>query len=376
MSINENSQDQFSIKQAGTQMDIQGILVDRVLTIEQLIEKCNIDLDVWEINKAEVTKWDVTGGFKLGTPITRENYRVHIKLTKRVPVYDGKRFKEDILKDIKEYKINYPTIVYTEQPTKRLLEIDVFDFHYGKLCWADETGENYDTKIAEERFINAITELLVYASPYKIEQILFPLGNDFFNSDTRHNTTSNLTPQDEDLRWQKTIKKGRQLAVKAIEMLQTIAPVHVVIVQGNHDWERTFALGESLECWYNGCSNVTIDNNAMSRKYFRYGESLIGFTHGDCEKSDALPYMMSEERKQDWADTKFREFHLGHIHRKRTIQYKSTEDYNGITIRYLRSLSGTDAWHAKNAYKGNVKSAEGFIWDFNNGNIASFTSSV
>lgn len=343
-----------------------------IKTLDQIIEEANIDLNMWSIDKHVINKWDMTNA----EGQTHQNWQVKAWLSKNIEKFDLISFKDDMFEELRNFSPKYPKIQYRTDRQKRLLEVDIFDFHYGKLCWGEETGENYDTKIAEERFMGAIQELLNYASVYKIEKIIFPIGNDYFNSDTRNNTTSNLTPQDEDLRWQKTVKKGRQLAIRGIDMLQSVAPVEVIIVQGNHDWERSFALGESLECWYNNCPNVTINNNPTTRKYFEYGSCLIGFTHGDNEKATNLPYLMSEEMKEAWTRTSYREWHMGHIHHKKEIHFKSTEEFNGTTLRYLRSLAGTDAWHAKKGYKGNIKAAEGFIWDKEDGMIAQFTASV
>src|SRR4051812_36416642 len=35
------------------------------------------------------------------------------------------------------------------KPAKILAEISIYDHHFGKLCWAPETGTNYDLDIAE-----------------------------------------------------------------------------------------------------------------------------------------------------------------------------------------------------------------------------------
>ena len=43
------------------------------------------------------------------------------------------------------------------------------------------------------------------------------------------------------------------------------------------------------------------------------------FTHGSEEKRDSLPMLMANERKELWAETKFREWHLGHMHRKKEL---------------------------------------------------------
>jgi len=205
----------------------------------------------------------------------------------------------------------------------------------------------------------------------KISKILIPLGNDFYNVDNKFNTTTAGTPQQEDTRWQKTFKAARELAVEVIDGLSSIAPVDVLIIVGNHDEERTFFLGDSLESFYHRNQNVNINNSPMKRKYYSFGKVLIGFTHGYWEKPEKLPFLMPTEQPERWAETIHREWHLGDKHHKKDLLYR-TEDTNGVTIRYLRALSATDTWHFDKGYIGAPRGAEGFLWHPVEGLIAQY----
>ncbi len=48
---------------------------------------------------------------------------------------------------------------------------------------------------------------------------------------------------------------------------------------------------------------------------------------------------------------------------KKEIKFKSTEEYQGVIIRYFNSLSGSDSWHHKKGYIGAKRSAEALLWD-------------
>lgn len=337
----------------------------RIKTLDDLIEQCDIDLDTWEVDRYIVNKWEV-GSNVDGQIITEPLFQVKawLKRTK----FDVELFREGLVADLKKYT-KHSKLERPNPLGSCMLEINIFDLHFGKLCWGEETGEDYDIKIAEKRFLRAIETLLKRAEGFDIEKIVFPIGNDFFNSDNLRNTTTAGTFQDEDLRWQKTYRKGRELIVKAIDRLCQVANVEVVVVQGNHDFERSFYLGDALECWYDKDENVNVDNNANPRKYIHYGQCLVGFTHGNNEKVANLPMIVAQERSEIWAKTKYREVHLGHLHHKREIKWISTQEYNGVVVRYMRSLSGTDAWHNQKGYKGSVQSAEAFIWEKNEGLI-------
>jgi hypothetical protein len=105
-------------------------------------------------------------------------------------------------------------------------------------------------------------------------------------------------------------------------------------------------------------------------------------THGSEEKEDSLPLLMATEKesKQHWSETLFHEWHLGHIHRKKTQKYTILDKNKvlagdlGVTIRYLSSLTGTEEWHHKKGFVGQIKAADAFIWNSELGLIAQLNS--
>lgn len=353
----------------------------RMLTKDEVIKQFKIDLNEWKIESFKVktsegyrkdrkVEWDVSDGTVThghvrdsGKMLIVPLYHIEVRLKRKVEEIRLNLIKEDIIRDIKKHTFKYPKITYPALDDKCLLEVDLFDLHFGKLTWAEETGDNYDIKIAERLFMKCINDIIVKAEGYHIDRVLFPVGNDFFNVDNKENSTAKGTPQQEDTRWKKTFRKGRQLIVKAIDILSTIAPVDVIIVPGNHDYERAFYLGDSLEAWYHKCANVRVNNNANTRKYYAYGNVLLGFAHGKTEKPGDLRALMPVESPELWAKSKFREWHLGDQHRKIEYFHKGTEEHLGITIRFLRSLTATDSYHHEHVFKAHIRAAEAFIWN-------------
>jgi hypothetical protein len=349
-----------------------------IKTLDGLLEKCDVDQTEWEVLDYLVNKWDVTS-WKQGFPQTWENFQVKAKLKKIAGFAEAVDVKEAIQEVISEYKKNYgksQTYKVEHHHENNLLEISLFDLHIGKLAWAGETGENFDVKIATNRFLSALNTLLKRAQGFTYNRILFPIGNDFFNVDNLHNTTTAGTPQQEDLRWQKTFKLGCNLLIKSIDLLKEQGvPVDVVVIPGNHDFERSFYLGTVLEAWYNNDSQVKIDNGASPRKYYEFGKVLLGLTHGKYEAEGSLPLLMATEYKEAWGRTIFHEWHVGHIHRKKNVNYtlldkkSSLKEDLGVTVRYLSSLTGTEQWHHKRGFVGSQKAGEAFIWNDESGII-------
>jgi len=359
---------------------------DHIKTLDELLKVCDVDRQVWNVKDYLVNKWDVTAVINK-IPQTFQNFQVKARLEKNVNLADVL----DIEKIFKDMAKNYqpPILDWTPKAPRvgdenNLLEISIFDLHMGKLAWGGETGENYDTKIARERFLTAIEKLIQRASGFQYSRVLFPIGNDFFNSDTIFNTTTKGTPQDEDLRWAKTFNVGVKLLVDAINMLkQTGVPVDVVIIPGNHDFERSYYMGKYLEAWFNNDPVVWINNGASPRKYYHFGNVLLGLTHGSEEKESSLPMLMATdiESKPLWSVTKFHEWHVGHIHRKRNVKFEinKSRELNedlGVTVRYLSSLTGTEEWHHKKGFVGAIKAADAFIWNFEFGLVAHLNTNL
>lgn len=346
---------------------IASSLSTRITTLEQLLIASKVDLSIWEVERHIVNKWEVA--MKEEAPKTKRVHAIvepliQIKawLRRKTPQEIGMRAAlAEQIAEARRTPAKIRPISYVPTRGECLAELDIFDLHYGKLCWAAESGEDMDVKIAEKNFKEAVARLRDAAVPYGISQFLFPVGNDYLNVDNEARTTTAGTPQDEDGRWQRTFTNGRRLLVWAVNYLREVAPVVVLVIRGNHDWQRTFYLGDSLECWFHADKAVHIDNTPPGRKYFAWGNVLLGFTHGDKEALKDLPLTMAVERPDLWAEAKYREFHLGHIHHKRTHDFQPVAEQKGIVVRHLSSLTAADAWHAQKGYRAQ-RSAQCFIW--------------
>ena len=351
-----------------------------IRTAEELLAHVKIDTKLWDVVSCEAGKWDSVA--KLGKRGKEQLHRVPlfrvvVRLKRKSSAAIGLRAAfESLIRDAREHAPKYSKVDYKKQKGEELMaEISLPDFHLGKLCWAAETGNDYDVKIAKNLFRNAVYTLAETARQAHVTRILLPIGNDFFNVDGRENQTAGGTPQDEDGRWQHTFVEGRKLLVDAIDHLQAIAPVQVLIVPGNHDTERSFYLGEALSCWYHNCPNVEIDNAPTSRKYVAWGKVLLGFTHGNEEAEKNLLGIFATERPELWGTSSYREAHLGHWHHRKERVYQPVSEENGFRVRYLSSLSAADAWHTSKGYSA-LRAAQMFLWSKTRGCTAEHVYNV
>jgi hypothetical protein len=245
--------------------------------------------------------------------------------------------------------------------------LDPADIHIGKLASSFETGEEYNNQIAVQRVKEGVKGILDKTAGFNINKILFIAGNDILHIDTPRRTTTSGTFQDTDGMWYDNFLIAKQLYIELLEMLVTVADVHFCFNPSNHDYTNGFFLADTIQSWFSKSENITFDCSIAHRKYYTYGENMIGSTHGDGAKAQDLPLLMAQESPQSWAQTKHRYVYTHHVH------HKTSKDYIGVTVESLRSPSGTDSWHDRNGYKGAPKAVEGFLHHPEHGQIARIT---
>ena len=367
----QNGNEKLNVK--GDNAELEKVVDKRVQTLDDLISVAKINLDEWIIERWVCNKWEVAAKLEDKKMYVQDLWQIKVWLKRNIKAIAFNDIKVRVLKEIKKFAPVYPKLIYKKLADPVMLEVNLFDFHFGKLVWGKESGINYDLKIAKKLFIDCVQKIINLATPYQIEKILFIVGNDFFNVNSSAAQTFSGTPQSEDERWKKTFAEGWKLVRDAIDRLSVIAPVDVLDIPGNHDFESAFYLGEVLAGVYENNTNVKVDNGPKLRKYYRYGNNLIGFTHGKDEKINELPLIMANEAGIDFSTTAFREWHLGDKHHKKDIKWIATEEIKGVTVRILRSLSATDQWHYSKGYINNVRAGEAFIWHKKNGLICNLS---
>jgi len=257
--------------------------------------------------------------------------------------------KQEIEEFAAEYSPETAKVKYEKYSDPVVYEVSLPDIHYGKL-------HNLSLREVEEEYLAVVGDLIHKARGLQIEKILLPIGNDGMNSEGLRMSTTKGTPQQDNGGWKDTFRGYCQLMVRTISYLTTIAPVDVLVISGNHDYERMFYAGDVLAGWFRNDANVNVDNNYSSRKYYEYGENMLLFTHGDKEKPADMPLIMATENPEMFARTKHREVHCGHLHKE------MVNEYRGIKVRFLPSICPNDEWHKQMGYEAK-RTGQAYIWN-------------
>jgi hypothetical protein len=276
------------------------------------------------------------------------------------------RIKDECIKEVKLYAPKYHAIETIKSTDTHLLVIDIADLHIGKLATAFETGEDYNSQIAVKRAKDGLQGILNKAKGFDIDKILFVAGNDILHTDNTRRTTTGGTPQDTDGMWYDNFIMAKNLYIELLEKLMSFADVEVVYNPSNHDYTHGFFLMQLIEAHFSK-SSIRFNVDLKHRKAFKYGNNLIGTTHGDGAKIENLPLLLATEFPILWSETKHRYIYSHHIH------HKTSKDFIGVTFETLRSPSGSDSWHHKNGYTGVPRAVEGYVHHKEFGQIARLT---
>jgi len=266
---------------------------------------------------------------------------------------------EELKKEIEEFTALYSPTVYKQSALFQneddgvAYEVSLPDIHYGKLT-------DLSMYAVETQFLNTIYNLVDKAKGLNIEKFILPIGNDGMNSEGMRLTTTKGTPQHDAVGWRESFQGYCNLITKAIDFLKTKAPVHVIVVSGNHDFERMFYAGDVIKGWYRNDKNVVVDNSMDSRKYVEYGVNMLMYTHGDKEKPSEMPLIMATEQPEMFARCPVREVHCGHLHKE------MVNEYRGIKVRFIPSICANDEWHKTMGYSA-LRTGQAYIWSKTNG---------
>lgn len=342
----------------------------RIHTLEQLLEHAKVDLTIWTVERFIVNKWEMGSVDKEGEPQTTPLYQVKAWLKRNVVATAVKAEIEQLKLDAKRAARSYPAL-RRPKSTGYMLELSIPDLHVGKMAWGKETGyEDYDIKLAKHCFEQALTALIERTSSYRFDQVLLVLGNDLLHTDNRQGATEAGTAVDTDGRYHKAFYETRLMVTDAIERLRGVAPVMTKMVPGNHDYLSTWHLGDSLECTFAKCKDVTIDNAPTGRKYHQFGRVMLMFAHGNKGKLADYPLVMATEQPTMFGATQHREAHTGDKHTTRV------HEYHGVKVRISPALCASDSWHSENLFVGNARSAEAFVWHQDEGLVGTAVFTV
>jgi len=238
----------------------------------------------------------------------------------------------------------WPLVKAPKKTSKELCSVyTITDYHIGAYSWSEETGEDWDIKIAEETLHQAFTDM-INGTPDS-EQAVFVQMGDFLHWDGLTSVTPlNKHVLDSDGRYPKLVQVAIEGCVRAVEMLlHKHKHVHVVICEGNHDLTGSVWLQAVMNMAFKNNKRVTVDSSVFPYYSFTWGKVFLGWHHGHLTKIKGLAgKFFSEPRfRGDMANTDYIYLATGHYHTKELFES------SGAVIERHPTLNARDAYGAR-----------------------------
>lgn len=267
-----------------------------------------------------------------------------------VKTKEGDRDPLDIAKIIEgafeNFKPSAPAIIPAKDSDDERLTAYIFcDWHAGLYAYGQETGgSDWDLTIAKRVIGGAVREI-VETSPPSAHAVILGLGDLLHADNGRNMTERSGNVLDVDTRYAKCLETVCDLLTEASEIIAAKHKyVEAVFKPGNHDENSTTGIRQALRMYWRNYENVTVDTSPDPFYWRRFGVNLIGGTHGDKAKPKDMPLIMANRRKEDWAASKTRHAHTGHIH------HDCHQEIGGVHVFSHRAPVAQDAYHAAHGY--------------------------
>lgn len=241
----------------------------------------------------------------------------------------------------------------------------VADLHIGLLTDEEETGENWDTKIATRVFREKFDRLLSL-TPSTECAVIAQLGDLTHNDDQNNVTPQSKHQLDVDSRYFVILRRAVAVMKYAIDAaLQKHGSVIYRGCRGNHDITTHYAVTLALSEHYRNEPRVTIEDSANEFYVYEYGKNMVLLCHGDKVSADKLSLFAASEYPEVWGRTLYRRALTGHVHHKRALQA------GGMLVESIETLIPKDAYAHSHGYTSQ-RALVSIVLDKNEGEISRY----
>lgn len=312
------------------------------LSDEEIMMLHGYDPELWEVVESKST------GSKIGTKGNEEQYFINTYKSIRVRPRDiTKLTSKEMSKLLSLNAEPLKALSYETRETPKAFETDFFDIH------VNSTGYSRDVVIQK------VLKMKEYISNNDIGKVYLIFGGDFLhvndtNEKTVKGTQLKLVGSAYDM-----IREGEWLARFIIETL-AIVETDVFWVLGNHSDLPEYQLFDKLAHIYSESEHITFHNDESPYKAFVYGNQFVMVSHGNINIKE-LQHLCSQRFPKLWAQAKYWEVHLGHIH------HEVVKSFGSLIVRYQRTPKETDNYEYYNGWYNDLTHIQAYTIDKENG---------
>jgi hypothetical protein len=319
---------------------------EEVKSLDELIEKCHIDTDKWEITKYVQNFWGNGGN---------PHWQVKAWLAKKSAEQVFQDSFVDFLASYQPVSQEVMSPKFSPEKPNGMLVINKQDSHLNK--WDVDGDNNVLDRLAKIMYKVEVIAAQAQLSN-NLEEITYIIGSDEFNSEYTNATTKG-TPQQNTHTYHTSFEYICDHEVLMITMLLQYAKhVNVVYVAGNHDEFVGWHMVNWLQTYFRNIDRLTIDSSPKYRKYVSYGNSALMFNHGDAIKPAKLAALFPIEYRDQWS------FHHNFYIFTGDKHHEVSHDFNGIKFYQIPAFSNAKSlWDDKNGHTMSKGEVTAFLID-------------
>lgn len=268
---------------------------------------------------------------------------------------------------LKEDLPRYPSVPAPTHANGDLLnQYTVTDNHFGMLAHREETGSDYDLKIAEELFLDWFSGA-VQCAPDAHTALLAQLGDLMHHDSLESVTPAHKHVLDADSRLHKVVRAVIRSLRRVIDMLLVKHPrVHVIMASGNHDPASSVWIRELLATVYENEPRITVDRSPSLYYAYEWGKTGLYYHHMHKRGVKDLDRVFAGMFREMYGRCAFNYGHGGHLHSDAVVSTQL------MHIERHETLAAPDAYAAGGGWLSG-RSAKVITYHREHGEVARLT---
>lgn len=225
-----------------------------------------------------------------------------------------------------------------------LNQFTVTDLHFGMLAWREETGADYDLRIAEKLLLDWFAAA-IRAAPSAETAVFAQLGDLLHYDSFLSITPTHGHILDSDSRFPKMVRVVIRTLRRVISMLlASHQNVHVIMADGNHDPAGGVWLREMFAAAFEDEPRIHVDNSASTYYMLEHGDTSLFYHHGHKRNIGNVDTVFAGKFRETYGRTRHSYAHIGHLH---SDELKST---NLMKVERHATLAAPDAYAANGGW--------------------------
>lgn len=220
----------------------------------------------------------------------------------------------------------------------------VTDSHFGMLAHREETGADYDLKLAEQLLLDWFSAA-VAGAPQAHTAVLAQLGDLMHHDSLESVTPAHKHVLDADSRLHKVVRVVIRTLRRIIDMLlQKHQHVHVVMASGNHDPASSVWVRELLATIYENEPRITVDTSPRLYYSYEWGKTGLYYHHMHKRGVKDLDRTFAGVFREMFGRCSYNYGHGGHLHSDEVVETAL------MHVERHATLAAPDAYAAGGGY--------------------------